>query len=289
MSKTVTFHHSVTPLTSHLISSTTYTPNLDISPQISTNSIRAVIHSGASHTMTSNSEIFENITRFPHDSNQPTAIMGDDTTSLNIHGYGMINVIAQGHRLRIMAYYVPKLGATLISAKQHMKSKGCYFHAEAGKTTLAFPNFFIYPRIATEIDINLFPATTSSQTIDFDEELSQKAPILYNPNTPSTLYNKSPIKTLKVISQSIASYIPDANLQQPFTQSVQIQRIIPTAKIPSRATPGSIGYDVSSITHFSIAPGEIKSIPTGLRIKTPKTMYTRIAPRSSLSLKTHLH
>ena len=150
--KTVTFHHDVKPSsTLHLISSTTYTPPLDQSQpqQMPTPTIQAVINSGASHTMTSNIEIFENITHFPSNSDQPTAIVGDNTTSLNIHGYGMINIIVHGHRLQLMIYYIPKLGATLISTKQHMKSKGCYFHAEASNTILMFPIFFMHPRIAT--------------------------------------------------------------------------------------------------------------------------------------------
>ena len=143
----------------HLISSTTYIPSpIQHQPLQLPTTIRAVIDSGASHTMSSSTELFEDITYFPQDANQPTAIMGDDTTSLKIQGYGIINIIVQEHRLRLLAYYVPKLGTTLISAKQHMKSKGCYFHAEAGKTTLAFPNFFIHPRISTEIDVHMIPA-----------------------------------------------------------------------------------------------------------------------------------
>ena len=57
------------------------------------------------------------------------------------------------------------------------------------------------------------------------------------------------------------------------------------AVIPTKGTPGSIGYDVQAITTHTIQPGHIMKVPTGLAVCMPEHMYLRIAPRSSLALK----
>ena len=71
---------------------------------------------------------------------------------------------------------------------------------------------------------------------------------------------------------------------------LQIQLLTTTAKVPQRATPGSVGYDL----HFdgnidiSIEPGEMQRLSTGISIKTPNNTYARIAPRSGLTVKNSL-
>jgi hypothetical protein len=134
-----TCRHVPTPTTSAPLSSFT---------RSSSSYIRAVCDSGASHSMTSHLDLFSSITYFSSTSPTPKALMGDDTTALPIEGYGYIDYIVHNHRIRHFAYYVPLLGTTLISIKQHMSYQGCYFHAEAQSTVLAFPNFLLYPRVS---------------------------------------------------------------------------------------------------------------------------------------------
>ncbi|MCF7930386.1 MAG: dUTP diphosphatase [Acholeplasmataceae bacterium] len=55
--------------------------------------------------------------------------------------------------------------------------------------------------------------------------------------------------------------------------------------IPKRATDSSAGYDLASIEDIVIEPGEIKMIPTGLKVMMPKTEALFIFARSSLSIK----
>lgn len=55
--------------------------------------------------------------------------------------------------------------------------------------------------------------------------------------------------------------------------------------IPKRATENSAGYDLASIEEIIIEPGEIKMIPTGLKVIMPKTEALFIFARSSLSIK----
>jgi hypothetical protein len=97
--------------------------------------------------------------------------MGDDVTSLDIEGYGMMNLTIHGKNVRIMGYYVPKLGVTLLSVKQHIKYQGCYFLAEKKSAVLAFPSFILYPSTQDEIQV-LFRPNTASETsnLHFDQQ-----------------------------------------------------------------------------------------------------------------------
>jgi len=56
-------------------------------------------------------------------------------------------------------------------------------------------------------------------------------------------------------------------------------------ELPKRATKDSGGYDLASIIDEEILPGEIKLIPTGLRVKMPKNEVLLVFPRSSLAFK----
>ncbi|MBN2300202.1 MAG: dUTP diphosphatase [Acholeplasmataceae bacterium] len=55
--------------------------------------------------------------------------------------------------------------------------------------------------------------------------------------------------------------------------------------IPKRATENSAGYDLASIEDVLFQPGEIKMIPTGLKVTMPKSEALFIFARSSLSIK----
>lgn len=65
---------------------------------------------------------------------------------------------------------------------------------------------------------------------------------------------------------------------------VQCKVLVCEAKIPTRATDGSAGYDLSSIENVLIDVGSRRLISTGITMKIPKDSYGRIAPRSGLSL-----
>ena len=55
--------------------------------------------------------------------------------------------------------------------------------------------------------------------------------------------------------------------------------------IPKRATDSSAGYDLASVEDLTIEPGEIRMVPTGLKVMMPKTEALFIFARSSLSIK----
>jgi dUTP pyrophosphatase len=55
--------------------------------------------------------------------------------------------------------------------------------------------------------------------------------------------------------------------------------------LPSRATPGSAGYDVASAEDGLLAPMERKLFRTGFAIAVPEGFECQIRPRSGLALR----
>jgi len=71
---------------------------------------------------------------------------------------------------------------------------------------------------------------------------------------------------------------------------IKIKKLSPTAIIPTRATPGSVGFDLYADFNFrpdfcTIWPEERKLIKTGISIELPKYHEAQIRPRSGLALK----
>lgn len=64
-----------------------------------------------------------------------------------------------------------------------------------------------------------------------------------------------------------------------------IQRLSPHARIPSRATSNSVGYDLSACESLIIPSGKHMLVNTGITIGLPKDCYGRVAPRSGLAVK----
>ncbi len=56
-------------------------------------------------------------------------------------------------------------------------------------------------------------------------------------------------------------------------------------KLPKRGTEDSAGYDFFSPFGFTLEPGDVIKIPTGIKVEMPKRNYLCIVPRSSLGFK----
>ena len=95
--------------------------------------------------------------------------LGDNKTTLRIMGYGFINYLFNGKRVRKIGYYVPGLGIRLLSIKQHIKYKGCYFHAENDSVILAYPNAVLYATTEPEFMLKIKPAKHLNIRYVFDE------------------------------------------------------------------------------------------------------------------------
>lgn len=77
----------------------------------------------------------------------------------------------------------------------------------------------------------------------------------------------------------------DSNRKQ-LLNSVRFQKRKRLAKTPTKATPGSIGFDLFSISDTVILPGKTTKINTGIALDlTRSNTYARIASRSGLALR----
>lgn len=59
-------------------------------------------------------------------------------------------------------------------------------------------------------------------------------------------------------------------------------------RLPRRATAGSAGYDFFSPADFTLNPGEIIKIPTGIRVEMNQEWVLKCYPRSGLGFKYRL-
>lgn len=69
---------------------------------------------------------------------------------------------------------------------------------------------------------------------------------------------------------------------------LQVKKLSESAKLPSRSTEGSVGYDLFSAEDKTIKAYGKALLKTDLSIAIPEGYYGRIAPRSSLGWKHHI-
>jgi dUTP pyrophosphatase len=67
--------------------------------------------------------------------------------------------------------------------------------------------------------------------------------------------------------------------------SLQIQKLVPEAKLPYRTTPGSAGYDLFAYTECVVEPGRRAVVPLGFSVTMPEGLYGVISPKTGLAVK----
>jgi dUTP pyrophosphatase len=67
--------------------------------------------------------------------------------------------------------------------------------------------------------------------------------------------------------------------------TVRIRRLDTSVDLPAYATDGSAAFDLAASTDTTIAPGEVRLVPTGLVIEVPEGMFLAVFARSSTPLK----
>ena len=72
-------------------------------------------------------------------------------------------------------------------------------------------------------------------------------------------------------------------------ETLQIKRLTLDATLPTRASPGSVGYDLYSLNDLVIQPNSRDIVSTGVCATIPLGCYGRIAPRSGLTVKYVIH
>tara|TARA_R100001198_G_C5120907_1_gene143722 strand:+ start:178 stop:615 length:438 start_codon:yes stop_codon:yes gene_type:complete len=73
------------------------------------------------------------------------------------------------------------------------------------------------------------------------------------------------------------------------SETLQIKRLTLDATLPTRASPGSVGYDLYSLNDLVIQPNSRDIVSTGVCATIPLGCYGRIAPRSGLTVKYGIH
>lgn len=66
-----------------------------------------------------------------------------------------------------------------------------------------------------------------------------------------------------------------------FPEEIRYRQTMANAVAPYYATPGSVGFDLSTAEEIVMRPGSITRVTTGLVIATPDAHYLRITGRSS--------
>lgn len=70
---------------------------------------------------------------------------------------------------------------------------------------------------------------------------------------------------------------------------LQVKRLNSDATLPTRGSPGAVGYDLHCSNDFSLNGRDTVCVPTGVSIILPDGVYGRIAPRSGLAVKYGVH
>jgi dUTP pyrophosphatase len=67
--------------------------------------------------------------------------------------------------------------------------------------------------------------------------------------------------------------------------AVRIRRLHPHVNLPQYGTSGAAAFDLALSEDVTIAPGEVRLVPTGLVIEVPERMFLAVFARSSTPLK----
>ncbi|OVA18692.1 DeoxyUTP pyrophosphatase [Macleaya cordata] len=100
-------------------------------------------------------------------------------------------------------------------------------------------------------------------------------------NNNNTSEIKEPALKIQKLHENGVSEVSSRNLL-PF---LRVKKLSEKAVLPSRASPLSAGYDLSSAVEINVPARGKALIPTDLSIAIPEGTYARIAPRSGLAWK----
>lgn len=70
---------------------------------------------------------------------------------------------------------------------------------------------------------------------------------------------------------------------------LHVKRFDDRATLPTRGSPGAVGYDLACIEDFVLGTQSRCLVPTGIGVQLPSGVYGRIAPRSGLTVKHGIH
>lgn len=92
-------------------------------------------------------------------------------------------------------------------------------------------------------------------------------------------------KVAKFYKVSFEQFLKDWKDYNKDASEEGIKKIYQNLCLPRRATAGSAGYDFYAPTSITLAPGESKKIPTGIRVEMKEGFVLQLFPRSGLGFK----
>lgn len=72
-------------------------------------------------------------------------------------------------------------------------------------------------------------------------------------------------------------------------ESLRVKRLNDNATLPTRGSPGAVGYDLACTQDFRLDTQSHALVSTGIGIQLPSGVYGRVAPRSGLTVKHGIH
>lgn len=70
---------------------------------------------------------------------------------------------------------------------------------------------------------------------------------------------------------------------EPEPKTMNVKKLLPVAKVPSRATDGAAGYDLFSAESGELRAGQSKIFNTAIAVEIPRGYYGRVASKSGLA------
>ena len=231
-----------------------------------------VLDSGAFPHMCKDASMFTHLYPWQPSSSTTEVTLADGQTTAKIEGIGTISFELNKHKVVLHnVLLVPSLSESLFSIKQHCVSTGNYFHTENNLATLAFPEFIHTAPISDEIIIKVTPAekhAVSNRAHTNSQSQTETSPLSQKSDTLSISHNNLP--------NPISSY------------TIPVKFLHENAKMPSKGTAQSAGFDLYASEQIKIQPKTRKLINTGIAMAIPTGFYGRIAPRSSLTIKSNI-
>lgn len=109
-----------------------------------------------------------------------------------------------------------------------------------------------------------------------------------NESLPKVMLNGELIGGAAELDMFFASPYGQAALSETIMPPILAKRLSPTAKIPTRGTPESIGLDLYANLGIGesvvLSPHSRAEIPTGWALRAPPGHYLRVAPKSGLAI-----
>ena len=72
-------------------------------------------------------------------------------------------------------------------------------------------------------------------------------------------------------------------------EPLRVKLLNDNATLPTRGSPGAVGYDLACTQDFVLDTQSHILVPTGLGFQLPPGVYGRVAPRSGLTVKHGVH